>query len=78
MIKRIKAHSSKLMNSQKVYDFSWQKGYGVFSVSESQLDSLFNYIETQLIHHKKIGFEEEYKLFLNKHNIVFDHDYLWS
>jgi len=39
LLRKMKANSSKWINENRKIDgrFGWQKGYGVFSVSESQL-----------------------------------------
>lgn len=80
IVKKIKGNSSKWINeNQKIAGhFSWQTGYGVFSVSQSQLPVLINYIKNQENHHKIKTFKEEYIAFLEKHDIEFDEKYLWK
>jgi len=56
--------------------FAWQDGYGAFSVSESQLDPVRDYIRRQPEHHRTVTFTEEYKAFLGRHRIEFDERYL--
>ena len=56
--------------------FSWQEGYGAFSYSNSQIDSVVKYINDQEMHHKKHTFREEYILLLKKFNISFDEKYI--
>ena len=58
--------------------FHWQKGYGIFSVSESNLAKVSNYIDGQLEHHKRCSFQDEYRLFLQRHNVSFDEKYVWE
>ncbi len=58
--------------------FGWQAGYGAFSVSFSNLDSVKKYIANQVIHHWKIGFKEEFIALLKRHDISFDERYLWE
>jgi mono/diheme cytochrome c family protein len=58
--------------------FSWQAGYGAFSVSESQIDTVVHYIETQEQHHQKMTFQDELVSLLKKHNVEFDERYLWT
>ena len=55
--------------------FAWQSGYGVFSVSHSRLDSLKEYIANQAEHHRKMTWEEEFRVLLVKHGIEFDERY---
>ena len=50
-------------------NFTWQIGYGAFSTSYSGLDKVMHYIENQEEHHKKISFEQEFEMILEKHNI---------
>jgi REP element-mobilizing transposase RayT len=56
--------------------FAWQNGYGAFTVSVSQLDSVTEYIRNQAEHHRTSTFAEEYRLFLEKHHVPFDERYL--
>jgi REP element-mobilizing transposase RayT len=58
--------------------FSWQRGYGAFSVSESARDSVVRYIQSQEKHHRKMTFEDEFKELLRKHGVEFDERYLWK
>ena len=61
--KMIKGASSHWMNEQNLIQekFSWQRGYGAFSVSASQLDAVKKYIRNQDEHDKRKTFEEEYQ-----------------
>jgi putative transposase len=56
--------------------FAWQDGYGAFTVSESQLDGIRDYIQQQGKHHRTKTFAEEYRAFLDRHRIQFDEQYL--
>ena len=84
LLQELKTNSSKWIKSQSaehgaiLSKFSWQKGYGAFSVSASQVETVKNYIANQKDHHKKMTFKEEYILFLKKHNIEYDEKYLWN
>ncbi len=49
--------------------FSWQTGYGAFSISESQLIKVENYIKNQKAHHKKHSFQDEYSEFIKVHGL---------
>ena len=59
---KIKGSSSHWLNEQKLIPgkFSWQRGYGAFSVSASQLEIVKKYIRNQDEHHRRKSFEEEY------------------
>ena len=54
------------------HGFSWQDGYGVFTVSYSQVDSVRSYIQRQAEHHRTRTFREEYLEFLQRHMVEFD------
>jgi hypothetical protein len=58
--------------------FSWQNGYGAFSVSESLIEKVIKYIMNQEQHHQKISFQDELRLLLQKHKIEFEERYLWT
>ncbi len=49
-----------------------------FSVSESAVENVIGYIGNQDEHHKKITFEEEFLLLLQKHKITYDEKYIWD
>ena len=59
-------------------DFAWQSGYGTFSVSRSQVDRVTEYIQTQEEHHHHIGFQDEFRKLLQKHEIEYDERYVWD
>jgi putative transposase len=71
----IKANSSTWMNDHGII-FSWQEGYGAFSVSASNVDKVVHYIQDQEKHHRKITFEDEFVNLLRKHGIEFDPKYV--
>ena len=58
--------------------FSWQEGYGAFSVSISNVEEIRTYIEHQEYHHKKISFRQKYLEFLKRNNIDFDEKYVFG
>jgi REP element-mobilizing transposase RayT len=58
--------------------FHWQSGYGVFSVSQSNVEAVANYIDRQEEHHRKESFQDEFRRFLEKHGLSGDERYLWD
>lgn len=58
--------------------FGWQRGYGAFSVSESNRDSVTRYIANQEEHHRKTTFKEEFIALLERHGIEYDPRYVWD
>ena len=59
-------------------DFSWQNGYGAFSVGPSEIERIKRYIANQKIHHGRQSFEEEFVELLKVHEIEFDPRFLWT
>lgn len=80
LLEEIKKNSSKWIKTkgQKYCDFSWQKGFGAFSVSESQNKAVEVYIGNQKEHHKKQSFQDEYRKLLQLNNIPYDERYVWD
>jgi putative transposase len=78
VLREIKAGSSRWVHEKmRVRQFSWQDGYGAFTVSPSSLDQVRAYIADQERHHERKTFEEEYVEFLRKSGIEFDERFLW-
>jgi REP-associated tyrosine transposase len=61
----LKANSSRWMREHGI-DFTWQEGYGAFSVSASNADTVRNYIEHQPEHHARRSYEDEFLALLRK------------
>src|SRR5262249_42464225 len=80
VVRKIKTSSSIWMKDQGSHysDFAWQGGYGDFGVSTSDVDNVRAYIANQREHHRKITFQDEYRAFLNRHNIEYDERYVWD
>ena len=80
LVEEIKRHSSRWIKTKNIYysGFSWQGGYGGFSVSPSLQEKTKNYIEKQEEHHQKLTFKDEYLLFLKEYGIEFNEQYLWN
>ncbi|MDY0082800.1 MAG: IS200/IS605 family transposase [Ignavibacteriaceae bacterium] len=78
LLQDIKGSSSKWINEKRFVNgkFSWQQGYGAFSFSNSQIDSVVKYINNQEQHHKKKTFREEYIALLKNYKIQFDEKYI--
>ena len=80
LIEEIKKASSKWIKAvdARYRGFFWQRGYGAFSVSPSQLDSVVQYVEAQQEHHRTRTFQEEYRELLRRHGVDFDEQYVWD
>lgn len=78
LVKNVKIPSSAKIKEMGVRDFAWQKGYGAFSVSQSKIETVRNYIQNQPEHHKKEDFQTEYRRFLKEYRIEYDEQYVWD
>ena len=76
----IKRGSSLFINEKKIIKgrFSWQEGYGGFTYSRSQIESVFKYIQNQEAHHSKRNFQEEYLSLLEENEIKYDPKFLFE
>jgi putative transposase len=78
VVKNLKTSSTKIVKDKGHPDFSWQAGYGAFSVSQSMKDSVVGYIANQEMHHRRITFQEELRTIIQKHGIRLDERYIWD
>ncbi len=81
VIEQVKKGSSKWMKAQPVItnQFYWQRGYGAFSVSESNVDTVSKYIANQKKHHKKLSYKEEVELFMKRYKVEqYNPKYFWE
>ncbi len=80
LVENIKTSSNAWVKLNKLsrFKFEWQRGYGAFSHSRSQLDSVIQYILNQEQNHKKRSFREEYLELLKKYDVSFNDNYLFD
>jgi len=80
LISEVKISSTKWLKHtfEGMEDFGWQHGYGVFSFSQSHLESVVEYIVNQKAHHHKLSFKDEMVAFLEKYNVEYNEKYLWD
>ena len=80
LVRDIKSNSSKWINDQGLAEtkFSWQTGFGAFTVSQSQVKKIIRYIENQEQHHSKKSFREEYVEFLTEYEIDYEEQYIFN
>jgi REP element-mobilizing transposase RayT len=76
-IRDLKANSSRWMAALDPR-FAWQEGFGAFSVSPSQADTVKRYIRNQAAHHRKRSFEDEFVLLLKMCGVSYDSRYLFG
>ena len=78
VLRVLKGDTSRWVHEEvRRIDFGWQEGYGAFTVSRSNVESVRSYILGQEEHHRRRTFQEEYREFLEKHDIEFEERYLW-
>jgi putative transposase len=80
LIEEIKKSSSKWCKTRGIRykEFAWQKGYAAFSIGQSNIEALRQYIQNQEKHHEKISSKDEYRNFLIKYNVLYDERYMWD
>lgn len=80
IVEDIKTSSNEWIKTNRLTKckFEWQKGYGAFSHSRSQLDTVIKYVLSQEQHHKKKSFRTEYLEMLSKNEIAFKEEYVFD
>ena len=74
VIRDLKANSSGWLHEvfPSLKNFSWQRGYGAFTVSHSHVDRVMTYIAHQKEHHRRVSARDEFIEFLRANAIEFD------
>jgi len=80
LVRDIKANSAKFVNEKRwvMGRFNWQEGFGAFSYSYSQLDTVAGYIKNQEKHHSRRSFRDEYLEILKKFSVEYDAKYIFD
>ncbi len=80
LVENVKTETSKWAKKEphSVSTFSWQAGYGAFSVSQSNLSRVVEYVESQVEHHQRQSFQDEFRELCAKHEIEIDERYVWD
>jgi putative transposase len=80
VVQVVKTSTSKWMKKQDplLRQFSWQTGYGAFSVSKSNLWRVEEYIRNQKEHHRRRDFKTEFRGLLKKHDVEYDERFVWD
>lgn len=80
VVEEIKTSSSKWLKTKghELQNFHWQRGYGAFSVSESNMTAVKDYIANQKEHHRKKSFQDEFRGLCRNYKIDFDEQYVWD
>ena len=79
VVEDVKKNSSKWIKTKGITAFSWQIGYGAFSVSSSKVDIVKKYIMNQKEHHKTKKYKEEIEGFMREYDVIeYDSKYFWD
>jgi len=80
LVEEIKTSSNSFIREKRLseFKFEWQKGYGAFTHSHSQIEAVVKYVLSQAEHHKKKPFKEEYFEMLEKNNVEFKEEYVFE
>jgi REP element-mobilizing transposase RayT len=79
-IGKLKTSSNDWLRTKAVRfaKFHWRGGYGAFSVSQSGVAEVRQYIRNQREHHKRVTFQDELRALLRRYEIEFDERYVWD
>lgn len=80
IVQWLKGESSRWIHEtfSELRSFEWQDGYGVFSVSKSNVPAVVEYIKNQRQHHQNQTFEDEYVSLLRLHGVDYDKRYVFN
>lgn len=80
LVEELKTSTSKWIKTKgrEFSNFYWQRGYGAFSIGESNVEVLKRYIRNQKAHHRRMTFQDEYRNFLKSYGIDYDERYVWD
>jgi putative transposase len=80
LVEELKKSSSKWIKTKgsQYQNFSWQAGYGAFSIGQSGIEALKRYITNQKEHHRVKSFQEEFRSFLAKYELEYNERYVWD
>src|SRR5215471_268921 len=78
VLRDLKANASGWMHDvfPKLSDFSWQRGYGAFTVSQSNVEDVRRYIARQKADHRRVSFRDEFIQFLQANRIEYDERFI--
>lgn len=79
IVEEVKKSSSKWMKKKGVKEFTWQIGYGAFSVSSSAVNTVERYIKRQKQHHNVHDYKNELEELMREYDVIeYDTSYFWS
>jgi len=80
VVEEVKTSTSKWIKTKgrEFRNFHWQRGYGAFSIGQSNVASVKRYLEHQKEHQRRVTFQDEYRKFLKAYGINYDEKYVWE
>lgn len=80
VVRTVKSNSAKWLNARGglLHHFAWQDGYAAFSISQSHVKAVRQYIFTQEEHHKRVKFQDEYRRLCRLYDAGLDERYAWD
>ena len=81
IVRTVKSSTTRWINEKNGNPFNrffWQEGYGAFSVSNSHVDAVVNYIKGQEEHHRKVSFQDEFRKLCQLYKAELDERYAWD
>jgi REP element-mobilizing transposase RayT len=78
LIGDVKRDSSSWAKKNGIPNLYWQRGYGAFSIGQSQVPAVVRYIENQKIHHQTQSYQDEFRELCRKYDVPFDERYCWD
>lgn len=80
LVREIKKSATAFIQQKRFGNkqFRWQGGYGAFSHSKGNLNTVINYIKNQKEHHQKKTLRKEYIEMLEEFEIEYEEKYLFD
>ena len=78
LVGSIKRSTSLWLKQKGCNKFYWQKGYGAFSIGQSQVEDVSRYIRDQKEHHGKYSYKDEFRTLCRKYEVEIDEKYCWD
>jgi REP element-mobilizing transposase RayT len=80
VVEELKTSTSKWIKTkgEAFAGFHWQSGYSAFSVSQSNVEQVREYIQRQKEHHAARSYQDEVRALLTRHGVAFDERYVWD
>jgi len=78
LIGDMKRGSSNWAKKNGIPSLYWQRGYGAFSIGQSQVQAVSRYIRAQKKHHKSQTYQDEFRALCSKYEVEFDERYCWD